>query len=126
MDDDKLKDLFSGFEPELSSSVQFMTKLEKNMEAVEIVKQHNLMLKKRNRQAVLIAAACGFVAGVIFTLLFPLVGDWISIYNISLPYFTISSLTVDYGFLAWLLPAVSCGIISLNAYEIAMAKLPTK
>lgn len=36
MEDDKLKDLFSNYEPDLSSSFQFMTKLKKNMEAVEI------------------------------------------------------------------------------------------
>jgi len=116
MEEDKIKDLFGSFEPELSPSVQFMNKLQRTMEAVEIVKQHNLALKKRNRLAVIIAAACGVAAGVMSTLLFPLVGDWIST-------FSLCSMAIDYKFLAWILLAAVSGVTTLNAYEIALAKL---
>jgi hypothetical protein len=126
MEDDKLKELFTNFQPEMSSSLQFMAKLQKNMERVEILKQHNVAIKKRNKLAVCIAAAVGFIMGVILTLLFPLIGNWVSTFSISLPYLQISSLTIDYSFVGWIVTAVACIITALNAYEIALVKLTPK
>lgn len=126
MEDDKLRNLFNDFQPEISSSFQFMTKLQKNMEAVEILKQHDIALKKRNRFAVVIAAVSGFVMGVILTLLFPLIGNWVSTFSISLPHLQISRLTIDYSFVAWIVMAGVCVIIALNVYEIALVKLTPK
>jgi hypothetical protein len=123
MEDDKLKELFTNFQPEMSSSLQFMAKLQKNMERVEILKQHNLAIKRRNKLAVCIAATIGFLMGVILTLLFPLIGSWVSTFSISLPHLQISSLTIDYSFVGWIIMAVTCIITALNAYEIALVKL---
>ena len=39
-EDDKFKSLFSNFEPELSSDFRFMNKLQRNLNSVELVKQH--------------------------------------------------------------------------------------
>lgn len=126
MEDDKLRSLFNDFQPELSSSFQFMTKLQKNMDMVEILKQHDIALKRRNKLAVVIAAVSGFVMGVILTLLFPLIGNWVSTFSISLPHIHISSLTIDYSLVAWIVMAGVCIITALNAYEIALAKLTPK
>ncbi len=123
MEDDKIKELFNDFEPELSSSFQFMTKLKRNMEAVEIVKQHNAALKKRNKLAVAIAGVCGFAVGVILTLLFPLLGSWVSTFSISLPHFQIQNITIEYSYLYWVVMAAVSALTAINAYEIAMAKL---
>ncbi len=126
MKDDKIKELFSDFKPELSSSFEFMTKLQRNMEAVEIVKQHQAALKKRNRMAVAIAAVCGFAMGVILTLLFPLISDWVSTLSISLPYLHTGNLKFDFSYVAWLIVAGASVLTSVNAYEIAMAKLSVR
>ncbi len=126
MEDDKLKELFTNFQPEMSSSLQFMAKLQKNMERVEILKQHSLAIKKRNKLAVCIAAAIGFLMGVILTLLFPLIESWVSTFSISLPHLQISSFTIDYSFVGWIIMAVTCIITALNAYEIALVKLTPK
>jgi hypothetical protein len=126
MEDDKIKELFTNFQPEMSSSLQFMAKLQKNMERVEILKQHSLAIKKRNKLAVCIAAAIGFLMGVILTLLFPLIGSWVSTFSISLPHLQISSFTIDYSFVGWIIMAVTCIITALNAYEIALVKLTPK
>jgi hypothetical protein len=126
MEDDKLKELFTNFQPEMSSSLQFMAKLQKNMEQVEILRQHHLAIKERNKLAVCIAAAIGFLVGVILTLLFPLIGSWVSTFSISLPHLQISSITIDYSFVGWMIVAVTCVIIALNAYEIALVKLTPK
>lgn len=126
MEDDKIKDLFSGFQPELSPSFQFMEKLQRNIEAIEFVRQQNIALKKRNRVAVAIAAVSGFAMGVILTLLFPFISNWVATFSISLPHLQIRSITVDYSFVSWIVMAAVCIITALNAYEIAMAKLTPK
>lgn len=126
MDDDKLKDLFRDFQPELSSSDLFMSRLQKSMEAVEFVKRHDRALRRRTRAAVAIAALCGFAMGVICTLLLPLICDWVSTLSISLPHLRISSFTIDYSTLAYIAIATVCVITTLNAYEIALAKLTTR
>lgn len=123
MEEEKLKDIFKEFDPELSSSFQFMTKLQKNMEAVEIVRQHNAKLKRRNKLAVTIAGACGFAMGVILTLLFPLMGDLVSTFSISLPFLHVSSLTIDFSFVSWLSIAGGSVFTALSAYDLALAKL---
>ncbi len=126
MEEDKIKDLFKDFQPELTSSLQFMTKLQKNMETVEFLKQHNIALKKRNKLAVAIAAASGFIMGVIMTLLFPLIKNWATTFTISLPHLQISHFTIEYSFIAWIVMAGVCIITALNTYEIALAKLTPK
>ena len=126
MEDDKIKELFGEFQPDLSSTSRFMATLEKSMEAVEIVKQYNLTLKRRNKLAVAIAAASGFIVGVVLTLLFPLIYGWVSSFDISLPDFKIYSLVIDYGFVVWLLIGGACVMTALNVYEIASAKLAPK
>lgn len=126
MDDDKIKALFNDFQPELSSSVAFMAKLQKNMETVEILKQHTFAVKKRNKIAVAIAALSGFAMGVILTLLFPLITSWALTFSLSLPHIYFSSITINYSFVAWIVMAAVCIITALNAYEIASAKLTPK
>jgi hypothetical protein len=123
MEDDKLKELFTNFQPEMSSSLQFMAKLQRDIKRVEFLKQHNLAIKRRNKLAVCIAAAVGFLMGVVLTLLFQLIGSWVSTFSISLPHLQINSITIDYSFVGWIIMAGTCIITSLNAYEIALVKL---
>lgn len=122
MEEEKITDLFSNFQPELSSSFGFMTKLKRNMEAVEIVKQHNSTLRKRNRVAVAVAAVSGFLMGVALTLLLPLIRECFS--TLDMPLLQFSGFAVDYIILWWMVVAAACVLTAINAYEIAMAKLP--
>lgn len=122
MEEEKITDLFSNFQPELSSSFGFMTKLKRNMEAVEIVKQHNSTLRKRNRVAVAVAAVSGFFMGVVLTLLLPVIRECFS--TLDMPLLQFSVFAVDYTILWWMVVAAACVLTAINAYEIAMAKLP--
>lgn len=122
MEEEKITDLFSNFQPELSSSFGFMTKLKRTMEAVEIVKQHNSTLRKRNRVAVAVAAVSGFLMGVVLTLLLPLIRECFS--TLDMPLLQFSGFAVDYIILWWMVVAAACVLTAINAYEIAMAKLP--
>ena len=71
MEDDKLKDLFAGFNPPMGDNNQFMSKLERNLQAVEFAKTHCAEARRKNRVAVVVASFVGFVCGVVFTLCYP-------------------------------------------------------
>ena len=126
MEDDKIKEIFSSYQPELSSSYQFMSRLKKNMEAVEIIKQHNVALRKRNKLAVAIAGFCGFAMGVILTLIFPMIEDWIKSFKINLPMFSSNALNIDFSNIAWLLVAAISITTSISVYELASSRLSPK
>lgn len=126
MEDDKIKEIFSSYQPELSSSYQFMSRLKKNMEAVEIIKQHNVALRKRNKLAVAIAGFCGFAMGVILTLIFPMIEDWIKSFKINLPMLSSSALNIDFSNIAWLLVAAISITTSISVYELASSRLSPK
>jgi len=123
MDDDKLKDLFDSFDPELSSDIRFLSKLQRNMDAVELVKQRSMATRKRNKVAVAVAALSGFVMGVLIMLLLPFIEDWISTINFTIPYFSMSSLTVDLQIAGWMLASVVSGFTAFNIYEIVLSRM---
>lgn len=126
MENDKLKDIFSGFQPELSSSIQFMSKVRQNLEAIEIVKKYTIAQKKRTRTAVVIAALCGFATGVIFTLLFPLIRNWLSTIKFSIFNIQISDLTIDYDIIGWIIMISVSILTTLSVYEISLARFTPK
>lgn len=126
MNDDKFKEIFENYKPELSSDFQFMTKLQRNIEAIEIAKQHNSAVLKRHRIAVVLAALSGFVAGVLMTLLLPLAYDWISSIRFLSPGLSAGSITVDSQMITWIVAAVMSGFTAYNAYVITVSVLPVK
>lgn len=123
MEDDKLKDYFQCFQPALSSDSLFLNKLRKKIEAVELVKQHTEALKKRTRIAIGVAALTGFVMGVILTLLFPLIGDAVSSFDLSISYYGISEIKIYWQIVGWIVMAVVCVFTAINAYEITISRL---
>lgn len=123
MEDEKIKQLFSNFQPRLSSSAEFMERLQKNMEIVEAFRQYNITLRRRNRVAVVIAAVCGFVFGIItMQLLNPLV-SLLSEFTLSLPYLHLTSISINTNVFAWILIAGVSILSALHAYNLAMTKL---
>lgn len=71
MEDNQLKDLFAGFNPPMGDDNQFMSKLERNLQAVEFAKTHCAEARRKNRVAVIVASIVGFVCGVVCTLCYP-------------------------------------------------------
>lgn len=78
MEDKKLKDLFSGYEPKMSSGKLFIDNLKMRMEAVEIVRSLNARWIRRYRIAIIAAAVAGFIAGTAFTFAIPQLTAFIS------------------------------------------------
>lgn len=72
MDDDKdIRDLFAGFEPDMSSDNLFMTRLRGRLHSVELLKEQQARMARRSRLAVVVAAATGFLMGMLFYALLP-------------------------------------------------------
>lgn len=113
MEDANIRESFAAFNPELTSDLAFMNRLKRNMEAVELVRQHAAAARRRNRRAVAIAAVAGLVMGTMMGLCLPIVERWIAI-----PYF-------DFDIVLWGIAALISSLTAINAYEIARAKAPT-
>ncbi len=96
------------------------------MDAVEFVRQYNVSMKRRNKLAVAIAAICGFVMGVIMTLLFPLITEWMTSLNFTLSLHNTQSMTFDFGYLGWMIVAGVSVVTALSAYEITLARFSPK
>lgn len=122
MEDDKLKDLFVNFKPELSSDFSFLTKLKNNLEQVELIKQHNEEIAARRKKAVAIAAYAGFVVGFLFSLALPYLGNAMENIQVSLSTGTFLKMIMDnYLIAAWLIIGAATVLISLNVYDISMS-----
>lgn len=71
MEEKRLKVIFKEYDPELSSRMAFMERLERNLNAVEIIHQENTKAVKRNRFAVILASMVGFLVGFVFSFALP-------------------------------------------------------
>jgi len=126
MEDDNIRNLFQSFEPALSSDSKFMERLQQSIDAVEIVKQHTAVVRKRHKLAVLIAAVSGFVMGVVMTLLYPIISGWMANMNLSFQISKATAIDIDSSFIGIIVMSAVCVIVTLNIYELALVKLTAK
>lgn len=127
MEDDKLKSLFSNFEPDMSSDFQFMNKLQKSLNSVEIIRQHTAEVRTRSKKAVAIAAVVGFIVGFLFSLSLPYLNEAVSNWQLTLPHESIlNSLANNFTTIAWLIIGGTSVIAALNSYEISLSLLKPK
>lgn len=122
MEEDKLKDLFVNFDPDLSSDFTFMTKLKQNLERVELVRQHNEEAASRRKKAVAVAACVGFITGFLFSLVLPYIGELMANLQSSLPVGTFGRMLADnYLIAAWLIIGATAVFMSINAYDLSLS-----
>lgn len=123
MEDERLSALFADFEPGLSSDSRFMARLERNMDSVELIKEHSRAMKKRNRFALIVAALVGFLCGVAFTLCYPYLAEFIASLGGGSAH--ILDFVIDYGNLAiWgFIGLVTC-VATFLTYDLVMVAVP--
>ena len=127
MEDDKLKSLFANFEPELSSDFRFMNKLQRNLNSVEMIKQHNAEVRARSKKAVAIAALVGFIVGFLFSLSLPYLSHAVSNWQLTLPSESmLNTFANNFTTIAWLVIGGTSAIAALNSYEISLSLLKPK
>ena len=127
MEDDKLKSLFSNFEPELSSDFLFMNKLQRNLNSVELIKQHTVEVRSRSRKAVAIAAIVGFIVGFLFSLSLPDLSEAVSNWQLTLPSESVMNIFANnFTIIAWLVIGGTSVFAALNSYELSLSLLKPK
>ena len=122
--EDPLKNLFDGFDPELGDTDSFMSRLEARLDGVEMIRNRSADSRRRYIIAAVIAAFAGFVSGVIIMLLLP---------HINLQMLTPSPVTAGATFvsrffepatvLSILLTAALSLFIAVNAYSATLTAL---
>ena len=127
MEEDKLKDLFKSYDPELSSSRVFLERLERNLNVVELIHRDNASVLKRNRIAVAIASVAGFITGVVFSLLLPYIEVFVN-YLLSslLSAFRLPDVLYGNQVVSWLLVGAISVLVGLNTYTITLSIQPSK
>lgn len=69
--DNDIKALFRDFNPELSSRLDFMARLERNLDAVEMVKQHNTANHRAGRRIAIMSGLAGVIVGMLLAMVMP-------------------------------------------------------
>ena len=123
MEEDKLKSLFAEFRPELPSDSQFMDRLTRNMESVEIVKRRVEEMRARNRRAVTVAAVVGFVVGFLFSLTLPYLSGVVAGWQLTLPEESVTSVLADwFAVISWVVIGAVAVTAAINTYDMMTSK----
>lgn len=127
MEDDKLKSMLTNFEPELSSDFKFMSKLERSLNSVEILKQHAAEVRSRNKKAVVLAAVLGFIVGMLFSLSLPYLSSAVAEWQLSLPGDSmLNALADNFRIISWIAIGGTSVLTALNTYEVSLSLLKPK
>ena len=120
MENDELKSLFDDFQPRLPSEADFMSRLTRNLDAVEMVRSHNVSVNRAHRRAALYAAIAGFVVGILFSLAIPTISSWI--HSLRLPEFQLFYHDAPDLLLTavWIVIGSVSLVTALNTYEISV------
>ncbi len=99
-----------------------MARLKEGMATVEILQKHNQEIKRRNRKAAIIAGCIGFLCGILFSLLLPIIGTTLRRISFSLPSGSLLAEVADHYMLVTLpIMAAAVLFLSLNAYELSLS-----
>lgn len=125
-ENDDIKDLFAGFNPQVGGSRDFMNRLSRNLDTIDMIKKHNIAVRRVNRMAAVIAVIAGFAAGVAATMLLPVLKaamgtvetPGISFFFMSTPDLVQTAL--------WLLVGVVSVLVALSAYDLSAGLLKAR
>lgn len=119
--------MLTNFEPELSSDFQFMSKLERSLNSVEILKQHAAEVRSRNKKAVVLAAVLGFIVGMLFSLSLPYLSSAVAEWQLSLPGDSmLNALADNFRIISWIAIGGTSVLTALNTYEVSLSLLKPK
>ncbi len=131
MDDDKIRDLFNGFDPELTDADAFIERVTRGLDAVEIVRERQQVMYRRQKRAVSAAACVGVFVGIGLTLLYMLVADSIAAWHLPDMTWVVRSfglpleardIAIDLRIPTFLIFAVVATLTAVNAYSLAMVR----
>ncbi|MBD5171560.1 MAG: hypothetical protein HDT07_06100 [Bacteroidales bacterium] len=123
-EDDKIKELFTGFNPAMDSDRDFMDRLTRSLDSVEMIRERATELRRRNRRAVVAAALVGFVTGIAFTLAMTFIKGWIGNLLTHIPSTPASTDTP--AIIGWVITAAASILAALGTYELAVTTAPKR
>lgn len=122
-----MKTFFSNFEPGLPSDIQFMNKLQGNLNSIETIRRHTADIHSLNKKAAAIAAVAGFIVGFLFSMSLPYLSGAVSNWQLTLPDDSVlNAFANNFSIIAWFLIGTMAVLISLNSYEISLSLLRHK
>ncbi len=122
MDNDKYKDLFDDFRPELTPDFSFIGRLEEKLDSVEFIREQQRNVARSNRRALAVAAAVGFAVGIVFMLIMPFISDMAANMQTRAEGNEVLELLLDnYQIIMGLVICVTSAFTALNAYEISLS-----
>lgn len=123
MEEDKIRNLFADYRPELSSDSQFMRRLQISMDAVESVRRQSEATRRRCKVAVSAGACAGFAAGVGMSFLAPYIAGWISTILSDAALGLAGMPLREVGLTcSWLISGVVVIAIGCNAYALSLSR----
>lgn len=124
MDDNNIRELFNDFNPLISDSDRFISRLQHQLDIVDIVKARSQTIHKATRRAAIIAGTTGFIAGFLLSMLLPHIATFVSRLNLN-AYSLGLSVDVEniYATISWLLIGIISTFIAVNAYSLSLSLL---
>ncbi|MDE7441463.1 MAG: hypothetical protein K2M69_04775 [Muribaculaceae bacterium] len=120
MEEKSIREILDNFEPELSSDFQFMSRLKSNMDSVELVRKYNHEVMRNNRKAIVIAAAVGFLFGLLFSMFLPAIGEAMKGLQTAVQPGSFTCFVMEHYFpIILTIIAGASAFISLNTFELA-------
>ena len=123
MEDQKINKIFEEFNPKLSSDTQFLSELRMRMLAVELVKKRHATQLRHNRIAIAVAAATGFIFGMICSIFLPIFSDTLVSYSLTISEHMLFDIKGNWQLVGWSVSTIASIFISINAYELTKAIL---
>ncbi len=125
-ENDEIKDLFAGFNPPVGGSRDFMNRLSRNLDTIDLIKKHNIAVRRVNRMAAVIAVIAGFAAGVAATMLLPVLKAAVgTVETPRINFFLMSAPDLVQTGL-WLLVGVVSVLVALSAYDVSAGLLKAR
>lgn len=123
MEEDKIKNLFADYQPELSSDSQFMRRLQTSLDAVESVRRQSGATRRLCKVAMAAGACAGFAAGVGMSFLAPHIAGWIST-MLSVADLALAGIPIrEVGLTcSWLISGTVAVLIGCNAYAFSLSR----
>ncbi len=120
INDNQLQRIFDAYNPELTSTADFMQRLNRELNAVEIIKQRNDANLRATKISALIACVVGFIMGAILSLMQPVICN--AFLNLQV-FMSLQAASIN--IISWCAVGLATVVVSCAARELSIALMPS-
>lgn len=129
MEDKQFTRLFKDFNPTLSDERLFMARLQERLIIIESILEYRSCLRREARKSIAVAGALGFLTGILFITLLPIIREFTTSILESLSpittYITTSEVPMTSAVISWCLLAMAVISVSLSTYRFMFSRIKT-